>query len=151
MKSRPLPYREDLKQRSQKLRSNVTDAERKLWSKVRLDKIKGYRFYRQKPIGNYIVDFYCPKAKLIIELDGGQHLENRALAYDETRTSYLGSLGLKVLRFSDIDVLHNIEGVVETVIQNLPQSLFAKEGNPEGTIGVKTEFTGFFLPFVKGD
>ena len=68
-----LQYNKELKENSRSLRNNMTDAERLLWLKIRNRQIKDYRFIRQKIIGNYIVDFYCPKACLIIELDGGQH------------------------------------------------------------------------------
>jgi very-short-patch-repair endonuclease len=68
-----LPYNNKLKPFSRSLRSNMTDAERLLWSKIRWKQFKGVQFYRQKIIGNYIADFYCPKLKLVIEVDGGQH------------------------------------------------------------------------------
>ena len=68
-----LLYNPKLKKYSQELRKNMTDAERQLWSKLRGKQLKGLQIYRQRIIGNYIVDFYCPKANLIIEIDGGQH------------------------------------------------------------------------------
>jgi Uncharacterized protein conserved in bacteria len=67
-------------------------------------KSQSYQFYRQRIIGDYIADFYCPAAKLVIELDGSQHYENKALEYDAIRRAYMNSLGLKVLRFTNIDV-----------------------------------------------
>jgi very-short-patch-repair endonuclease len=98
----------------------MTDAEKHLWSKIKMRQIKGYWFYRQKPIGSYIADFYCPKAKMVIEVDGGQHFENEAVEYDKIRDNTMNSLGLKVLRFTNTDVLSNIEGVIEILTQNLP-------------------------------
>ena len=98
----------------------MTDAERRLWSKVRMNQLNGYRFYRQKPLGAFIADFYCPKAKLVIEIDGGQHFEKVKAAHDEVRNGYMEKLGLKVIRFTDTEVLKNIEGVIETILQNLP-------------------------------
>ena len=68
-----IPYNKDLKPFARELRKNMTDAELHLWNRVRRKQINGYQFYRQKNIGSYIVDFYCPAAKLIIELDGSQH------------------------------------------------------------------------------
>lgn len=98
----------------------MTDAEKHLWSKIRMRQIKNSWFYRQKPIGSYIVDFYCYKAKLVVEVDGGQHLEKESIEYDKSRDEYIESIGLKVLRFTNTEVLANIDGVIEIIIQNLP-------------------------------
>jgi very-short-patch-repair endonuclease len=124
-----LPYNANLKQRSQQLRDNLTDAEKHLWSKIRMKQLKGLWFYRQKPLGVYIADFYCPKAKMVIEVDGGQHFTNETVEYDKVRNEYMESIGLKVLRFTNMEVLGNIEGVFEVIEQNLPLSLLAKEGD----------------------
>ncbi|MHB8105537.1 MAG: endonuclease domain-containing protein, partial [Dehalococcoidales bacterium] len=91
-------YDSKLKQPSRQLRNNSTDAEILLWSKIRLRQLKGLLFYRQKPLGGYIADFYCPKAKLVIEVDGGQHLTTDAIEYDRVKDEYMANLGLKVLR-----------------------------------------------------
>ncbi len=117
-----LPYSRNLKQRSRQLRENMTDAERLLWAKIRVKQIKGYQFYRQKPIGDYIVDFYCPKTKLVIEVDGSQHLSGEIIENDRIRDEYMNSLGFRVLRFSNTDVLANIDGVVESIIENMKVS-----------------------------
>jgi very-short-patch-repair endonuclease len=93
----------------------MTDAEQRLWFRIRGRQLKGYQFYRQKPIGNYIVDFYCPKAKLVIELDGGQHYKDEGLLKDKVRDEYLAGLGLQVLRFSDRDVLMQTDSVLEKI------------------------------------
>lgn len=97
----------------------MTDAERLLWSRIRRKQLKGYQFYRQKIIDNYIVDFYCPKTKLIIELDGGQHYEEQGLKRDKKRDAYLKNIGLKVLRFSDRDVFKNLNGVLQRIYEDL--------------------------------
>jgi very-short-patch-repair endonuclease len=110
-----LQYNKKLKPVSQKLRCSMTDAERLLWSKLRGKQLKGLQFYRQKIIGNYIVDFYCAKAGLIIEVDGGQHYTEAGRSADAQRDRYLQSLGLRVLRYSDSDVLTNLNGVVERI------------------------------------
>ena len=91
-------YGKDLVFRSRELRRNMTDAERKLWQGVRGKQIKGLPFYRQKPIGVYIVDFYCPRAGLVIEVDGGQHFEQEGEKRDRQRDAYLKSLGLMILK-----------------------------------------------------
>jgi len=109
------PYNNDLKEFSRQLREHMTDAEALLWTKLRV-KQTGYWFYRQKPIGGYIVDFFCPGAKLVIEVDGGQHFSDEAVEYDRVRDEYMSSLGLMVLRINNNEVLTNIDGVVERII-----------------------------------
>jgi very-short-patch-repair endonuclease len=103
--------------RAGELRRNLTDAERKLWWKLRHRQVGGYRFRRQVPIGPYIVDFACLSHRLLIELDGSQHGEN--IAYDQARTRWLGSRGYRVLRFWNGDVLQDLEGVLETIYRAL--------------------------------
>jgi very-short-patch-repair endonuclease len=93
----------------------MTDAERILWSRIRHRQVKGSLFYRQKIIGDYIVDFYCPKAALVIEVDGGQHYSAQGLEKDKKRDAYLTRSGLKVLRFTDTDVLTGIDSVMEMI------------------------------------
>ena len=119
-----LPYNKRLQKYSRELRKNMTDAEKLLWSKIRRKQLKGYQFYRQKIIGNYIVDFYCPKANLIIELDGGQHYSDEGIKNDRNRDVYLVSFGLRVLRFSDREVFENLKGIMETIWDNLKSPSF---------------------------
>jgi len=95
------------------LRKKSTPAERKLWSKIRDDQL-GVTFRRQHAVGNYIPDFCSPKAKLIIELDGSQHLEQEE--YDTERTEYLESLGYRVIRFWNNDVMNNMDGLILAII-----------------------------------
>jgi very-short-patch-repair endonuclease len=94
-----------------------TDAELRLWHRLRRKQILGVQFYRQRPIGNYIADFYTPAARLVIELDGAQHLEIGQAKYDVQRTKDLEQLGLKVLRFDDRQVLLQTDSVLETIFQ----------------------------------
>ena len=110
-----LSYDKQLKALSQHLRKNMTDAENMLWLKLRRKQLKGHQFYRQKIIGKYIVDFYCPKANLVIELDGGQHYSETGQEKGRTRDNVLREMGIKVLRFSDRDVFENIGGVMEGI------------------------------------
>ena len=114
-----LSYNKTLKEYSRRLRKEMTDAERSLWSKIRGKQLKGYQFYRQKPIGNFIVDFYCPNANLVLELDGGQHYTEEGITKDRCRDNFMRSIGLRVLRFSDREVFENIEGVNEKIGENL--------------------------------
>jgi very-short-patch-repair endonuclease len=117
-----LPYDRNLKQYSRELRDRMTDAEQYLWAKLRM-KQTGCHFYRQKPVGDYIVDFFCARAKLVIEVDGSQHLSDEMLEYDRIRDEYMSSLGLRVLRFNNNDVLTNIDGVVERIMENMEELL----------------------------
>jgi very-short-patch-repair endonuclease len=111
----PCPKRSNpkTKHRAIQLRKKSTPAERKLWSRIRDDQL-GVTFRRQHAVGNYIPDYCSPKAKLIIELDGSQHLEQEE--YDEERTKYLESLGYKVIRFWNNDVMKNIDSVILAII-----------------------------------
>jgi very-short-patch-repair endonuclease len=110
-----LPYNNKLKPFSRSLRSNMTDAEKLLWSKIRRKQLKGLQFYRQKIIGNYIADFYCPKLKPVIEVDGGQHYSAEGRENDRVRDNYMTGAGITVIRFSDRDVLKNLEGILEEI------------------------------------
>lgn len=109
------PYNNNLKQASRNLRNNMTDAEKLLWSRLRNKQILGLQFYRQKPILNFIVDFYCPAANLVIECDGGQHFTQEGLEADLIRDEALAQLGLKVLRFDNGQVMGQIDDVVEVI------------------------------------
>ena len=97
----------------------MTDAERLLWSKIRGKQLKGHQFYRQKIIGEYIVDFYCPKSRLVIEVDGGQHYSAEGKEKDGMRDHDMGKAGIAVLRFSDREVLNNLDAVLEQIWRQL--------------------------------
>jgi very-short-patch-repair endonuclease len=114
MKNKPLdkfkylPYKRRLADLARRNRSNPSPAEKKIWYEVLCRKqFKGYKFTRQKPLGGYVVDFYCSRLQLVIEIDGDSHAENEE--YDKTRTRVLGQLGLRVLRYTNRDVCDNIE------------------------------------------
>ncbi|MFC6052870.1 hypothetical protein A6M14_02495 [Acinetobacter sp. Ac_877] len=109
------PYNKKLKQASRDLRNNMTEAEKLLWSRLRNKQILGLQFYRQKPILNYIVDFYCPAANLVIECDGSQHFTDEGLEADSLRDEVLAQLGLNVLRFDNGQVMGQINNVVEVI------------------------------------
>ena len=115
-----LSYNGDLKGASRQLRNSMTEAERLFWSRVRGKQLSGAQFYRQRIIGDYIVDFYCPQAKLVVEIDGAQHYEGWGAENDAIRDDYLRGQGLKVLRFSNREVVENMVGVPETVRGQIP-------------------------------
>jgi len=106
-----------LKQRSRDLRNNLTDAEQKLWQRLRSKQIQGNKFRRQFVLGNYIVDFICLGKRLIIEVDGGQHMDN--VNYDLQRDEWLKQQNFKVLRFWNNQVLNEIDSVLEVIVKNL--------------------------------
>lgn len=103
---------------AKELRKNMTDAEQKLWYYLRGKRFLGYKFKRQVPIGKYVVDFLCVNNKLIIELDGSQHLQEENITYDNERNEYLKSKGYKVIRILDNE-LTNIENVLEYIRINI--------------------------------
>lgn len=109
----------DLVARARRLRREQTDAERLLWGQLRGRRLNGFRFKRQDPRAPFIVDFVCAERALVVELDGGQHGEDAALAYDARRTAMLTRDGLRVIRFWNSDVMGNLRGVVETILFEL--------------------------------
>jgi len=112
-------FRSDLKSKARDLRKNMTEPEKKLWFGY-LKKAPA-KFLRQKPIGNYIVDFYCASKKLVIEVDGDSHfLSSEVIKKDEVREEFLVQRHqLKILRFSNFEVMKNFEGVCEEIERNL--------------------------------
>ena len=116
-----LPRNSKLLHYARQLRKDMTKEERHLW----YDFLRDYpaKFYKQKIVGNCILDFYCEKAKLAIELDGSQHYEEQGQEYDRMRTKYLQSLGIRVLRFSNAEIKQNFRGVCEAIILALGHGL----------------------------
>ena len=116
-------YKKSLKPFSRKLRAEMTDAEQLLWSRLRRKQISGLQFYRQKPIAGYIADFYCAAINLVIELDGSQHYELEDKENDLARDSVMQSLGLQVLRFDNLQILNEIDGVMNKIVQVVEERL----------------------------
>jgi very-short-patch-repair endonuclease len=145
-------YEPRLKGFARNLRAHQTEAEARLWLQLRRDQL-GVRFLRQRPLGQYIVDFYAPKARLVIELDGSQHMDDpKQRDKDQRRDAWLRSRGLKVLRFDDRQVLTETRAVMEVIFKvveeavrrGIPPSLpISKGGEPR-------RVTEGSLPFVKG-
>ena len=108
-----IPYNSSLNEKSQYLRNNSTPPERHFWNALRtMPFYKTTKFNRQKPLGEYIVDFYCHEHKLVIEIDGDTHAEDDTQRKDQIRTAFLESKGLRVVRFTNPEVVNNIEGVM---------------------------------------
>ncbi len=106
----------DLTDRAPALRANQTDAERRLWSRLRDRRLNGWKWKRQAPRGPFIADFYCADAGLVVELDGGQHAEDIEAVKDARRTRVLEAEGLRVIRFWNWEVLQELEMVCETIL-----------------------------------
>lgn len=113
MTRRFLQYNPKLKQRARDLRNNSTLSEVLLWKELKGKQMMGYDFHRQKPIGNYIVDFYCPRLNLVIEIDGDSHFLREK--EDALRQQRLEALGLRFLRFDDLDVKSRMGNVLTTI------------------------------------
>jgi very-short-patch-repair endonuclease len=118
-----------IRTRARELRKNATDVERVLWRHLRLWQLNGHKFRRQQPLGHYIVDFVCLKKKLIIEVDGGQHADNRS--YDAKRDEWLRHGGFSIIRLWNTDILKNIDGVKALILKALetaPTSILPHKG-----------------------
>ncbi len=118
-----LKYRADLKSAARDLRKHLTDSEAVLCLRVRRKGLLGVQFYRQKPIGDYIVDFYAPRARLVVEVDGSQHLTADHIERDARRDAFLASQGLRVLRFSSREVLNETAGVMESIYRAIEEQV----------------------------
>ncbi len=117
----------------QYLRKNMTKAEIILWSKLKGKQLNGLKFRRQYGINNYVVDFYCPELRLAIEIDGDVHCYNSRITYDKQRQKDIEALGIKVLRYTNIDVIKNLEGVLNDIITTTPLSP-PSQGGDEGEV-----------------
>jgi len=134
-----LNYNANLKDKARQLRKNLTDSEKALWSRLRNKQLLGIQFYRQKPIGEPIVDFFAPRVKLVVEVDGSQHTLGDHVQKDRFRDGYLASLGLKVLRFNSREVLKESDAVVEAIYRMIADQLNAEipPGPPLKKGGIK--------------
>jgi very-short-patch-repair endonuclease len=110
-----IPYNIELKEFARQNRLNPTLSEKLLWEKMKRKQINGYDFHRQKPLGDYIFDFYCFELKLLIECDGESHTHYETQKKDRYKEEYAKSIGFYVLRFDDVDVINNIDGVLKVI------------------------------------
>ena len=120
-KEKPVFYNGKMLEAARNLRKNMTPQERHLW----YDFLKSYqvKIYKQRPLSSYIVDFYCPRARLVIEIDGSQHYTVDGKEYDENRTTVLNELGLEVIRISNYDIDTNFEGVCSFIDKAIKEKL----------------------------
>ena len=109
-------------ERARQLRRTMTDAERALWRMLRSEAFDAWKFRRQHELGPFILDFFCANANLVIEVDGGQHYSDAAELADQRRTGFLNTKGLRVLRFSNTQVLFERDAVLEAIRLALPES-----------------------------
>lgn len=115
-----IPYNKELVEKARENRKNPTPAEKKMWYHILSRKaFQDFKFTRQKPLDNYIVDFYCSKLTLVIEIDGDSHAEQNE--YDEIRTNELGQYGIHVIRYTNRDVMQNLKGVYEDLLLRVNQ------------------------------
>jgi len=112
------PYNRETMMRARELRKNLTPTEWAVWNHIR-DKKTGVKFRRQVPIGSYIADFFSLEIGLVIEIDGSQHLEAKNQKKDEIRTKFLESFGIKVIRFNNVEVSTNMDGVYQDILRNI--------------------------------
>ena len=106
-------------ERARALRREPTDAEKRLWGKLRNGQLAGFKFVRQEPIRPYFADFACREPKIVIEIDGATHATDQEMAYDRRRETYLREQGYEVLRFHNIEIYENLDGVLETILAAL--------------------------------
>jgi len=125
------PYNATLTARARELRNNATKQENRLWYEYLRDFRP--RFTRQRIVGSYILDFYCGTAKLAVELDGSQHYEQEVMEYDKTRTRFLESLGIQVMRFTNLDVDRSFEGVCINIANQVNALLGQPPPSADGT------------------
>lgn len=116
--SESLQYKSGSIRRARAFRKDMTDGEQKIWSRLRRNQLGCY-FRRQMPIGKYIVDFACWKERLIVEIDGSQHLTKEGKKSDQIRDTYLKGLGFRILRFNSVESLNNTDGVVDLIYEKL--------------------------------
>ncbi len=122
-------YNSKLKERARQLRNHSTRAEIRLWLHIKGKKVMGCDFHRQKPIGNYIADFYSPKVQLVIEVDGYTHTFEEVIKKDHKKQGYLEDLGITVLRFKDEEVIEDIDSVLKRIEKHI---LEYTTGSPQG-------------------
>ena len=112
-----------MKETRRKLRNNATKHEKIMWEKLKWSKFMWLKFRRQHSVWRYILDFYCPKLKIWIELDWNQHLEEKAIEYDKIRSEYLESDKIKIYRFSNYEIENNLEKVLEKLKQEITNNI----------------------------
>ena len=113
-----------LKNIRQRLRNDCSESEHRLWFRLKSRQLNGYKFRRQQGIGPYVVDFYCPTLHLVIEIDGDSHFDEISQIHDQRRDQYLENINIRVLRFTNLEIKENIEGVLQKIVQ------ISNDGNP---------------------
>ena len=114
-----LHNKKELTSKRKQLRNNATQTEKLLWYELRNSQLAGRKFRRQHSLGKYILDFYCPEQRLAIELDGGQHEDDKQKDHDEVRTEYLNSLRISVIRFKNTDVIFGRDSVINKILEKI--------------------------------
>jgi len=123
-----------LKERRKELRNNATEAEKTLWQYLKHGKLRRLKFIRQYSVGPYILDFYCPKTRIAVELDGSRHREKETVLYDKDREDYLDGLNIKTIRFWNREIINNVKEVLDKIYKetNTPRPLLSIRGGVAG-------------------
>lgn len=130
----PVPDYYRQRQRARRLRNHLTDAERKLWQRIRRRQLRQVQFYRQRPLGPFIADFWAPAIGLVVEVDGGQHFDEAGERYDASRDAWFRQRGVRVVRYDNRQVMVEIEAVVGDLVgvidllRGIPPAPFLKKG-----------------------
>ena len=109
----------ELKAKRRALRNHMTEHEIILWSRIQNRQLGGFKFRRQYSVGPYVLDFYCARRKLAIEIDGGGHFEEEQIIYDQKRQAFIEQFGIRFLRFTNLDIRNNLSGVLDAIEEAL--------------------------------
>ena len=131
----------ELKEKRKELRKNQTDAEKSFWTHVRNRRFHGLKFFRQYSVSPYILDFYCPSKRLVIEIDGGQHYTPEGKTRDKTREKYLNQHDIEVIRYSDRDALTKVDAVLQDILNKLGSGNSSPLPSPQRGEGTKVEYS----------
>jgi len=159
MKRTIIPYNPKLKELAKKFRQNMTFSEVKLWNELKNGQIKGYDFDRQRPIGNYIIDFYCKDLQLALEVDGITHEDEKVMLKDEIRQDELKILGVSFLRFDALLVVNKVESIVKEIerwildyeVKNGVNEFVQRKRDKKNPPQFLKEESGSILPLRGGD
>lgn len=151
MRRKIIPYNPQLKELARQLRNNSTKSEIRLWNYLKNGKMLGYDFHRQKPIGNYILDFYCPDLLFAIELDGLSHEFEEVQAKDQLKAAFLTSVGVELISFNDTEVMNDLDNILRTIANRI-ELIAERKSNKSGTTKIvwsNNELKASYILFLR--